>query len=113
MAYAMMNIILCSSNPILSKSIYCVLRDAGHMVESVEYPVAAVQKVMIKKYDVVVIDSDPFGLPAEDASRIIKAVAPDLPVLFVGETTEQGADRIGGAPVDLETITKAIQGITT
>ncbi len=104
-----MNIILCASNPILRKSIYGVLRDAGHTVEAVEYPAAAVQKVITGKYDAVIIDSDPFGLSAEDASRIIKTVAPGLPVLFAGETTGPGAV----SSVDLDELTRAIQCITT
>ncbi len=106
-----MNIILCSSNTIVAKSIYCVLRDAGHAVETVEYPAAAVQKVIGKKYDAVIIDADPFGLSREDAAEIIKAVAPDLPVLFVGSTS-QGRFRTREWPLDLEALTKAIHNIT-
>ncbi len=106
----MVNILLCSSNQILVKSIYCILRDAGHVVETVEHPAVAVQNVMAKKYDAVIIDSDPFGLSAEDAFTIIKSVLPDLPVLFINDSTVEDGSRTKGS--DLEEITRVIHAIT-
>ncbi len=106
----MVNILLCSSNQILVKSIYCILRDAGHDVDTVEHPSVAVQKVLAKKYDAVIIDSDPFGLSAEDAFNIIKSVAPDLPVLFINDQVNEGGDPAAGS--NLEKITRVIHAIT-
>ena len=81
----MKNIILCSSNPILIKSLYSMLREDGYNVETIEHPAQAVQMVMHRHYHCVIVDSEPFGLSAEDAAKIIKAVAPLMPILFVGD----------------------------
>ncbi len=104
----MKNTILCSSNPILIKSLYGILRDQGLEVEVIEHPALAVQKVMAIRYDFIVIDSDPFGLSAEDAVNIIKTVAPGLPILFIGNS---GGGRIE-APLDLEEFKRMIDSIS-
>lgn len=105
----MKNVILCSSNPILTKSLYGILRDEGHSVETIEHPAFAVQMVMRKQYDLIIIDSEPFGLSAEDAAEIIKAVAPAMPVLFVGGCAEQV--RSAESTVDLEKFKRTIHSI--
>jgi DNA-binding NtrC family response regulator len=102
----MKNVVLCSSNPILVKSLYGILRDEGHAVETTEHPAFAVQKVIEKKYDCVIIDSEPFGLSAEDAVEIIKTVTPGIQVLFIGKS---GRGESGGRerPLDLEEFRKS------
>ncbi len=79
------NILLCSSNPILVKSLYAILRDEGFIVAVAEHPSRAVQMVMQAGYDFLIMDSDPFGLSAEDAVSIIRTIAPNLQTLFIGE----------------------------
>ncbi len=106
----MKNIILCSSNPILIKSLYGTLRDEGHDVQTIEHPARAIQMVMSRAYDFLIIDSEPFGLSAEDAALIIKAVKPELPILFVGKVGERAGEI--GTPVDLEGLKRTIQGIS-
>ncbi len=106
----MKNIILCSSNPILIKSIYGVLRDEGYFVETIEHPSFAVQMVMRRPYDVVLIDSEPFGLSAEDAAEILRAIAPAMPVLFIGDGDRE-RQRAAAAPLDLEELKRTIRGI--
>ena len=107
----MKTILLCSSNPILIKSLYGMLRDEGHDVETVEHPAYAVQKVMFGLYDLIVVDSEPFGLSTEDAVRIIKTVAPDLPILYVGGASD-GPSLAIETPVDLEEFKRTIHSIT-
>lgn len=106
----MKNIILCSSNPILVKSLYGILRDEGHNVETIEHPAFAVQTIIRKQYDFIIFDSEPFGLSAEDAAKIINWLAPDVRVMFIG--TERAGDpfSIDGA-VDLEEFKKTIHSI--
>jgi DNA-binding NtrC family response regulator len=107
----MKNIILCSSNPILIKSLYGILRDEGYNVETIEHPAFAVQMVMHRPYDFVIIDSEPFGLSAEDAAEIIKTVAPDMPILFVGDGRDRKQARTVETPIDLEEFKRAIHSI--
>jgi DNA-binding NtrC family response regulator len=98
----MKNVVLCSSNPILVKSLYGILRDEGHTVETTEHPAFAVQKIIEKKYDCVIIDSEPFGLSAEDAADIIRKLSPGIQVLFIDRV---GCDESGEGrekPLDLE-----------
>jgi DNA-binding response OmpR family regulator len=80
----MKSILLCSSNPLLIKGLYGMLRDEGFAVEDVEHPALAVQKVLNGAYDFTIIDAEPFGLSAEDAAQIIKTIAPQMPILCLG-----------------------------
>jgi len=106
----MKNIILCSSNPILIKSLYGILRDEGYEVETIEHPARAVQMVMRRSYDFIIVDSEPFGLSAEDAVEIIKTVAPGMPILFVGgDRVKEHAPAVE-TPVDLEVFKRTIHG---
>ncbi len=107
----MKNIILCSSDPILIKSLYGILRDEGYAVETIEHPALAVQMVLRKHYDLIIVGSEPFGLSAEDAVQIIKTFAPEMPVLFV-DGSERRDQRSRGHALDLEEFMKTIQNIT-
>ncbi len=108
----MKKIILCSCNPILVKSLYGVLRDDGHSVEISEHPVLAVQMVMNTPYDVLIIDSEPFGMSAEDAAEIVRKVAPGVSILFVGKHQEEiSAARSVETPLDLEVLKRTIHAI--
>ncbi len=101
----MKNIILCSSNPILVKSLYGILRDEGHFVETYEHPAFAVQAAMRKPFDIVIIDSEPFGLSAEDAAIIIRNLIPNMQILFLQK------ERVDETVVDLEELKKTIHSI--
>jgi DNA-binding NtrC family response regulator len=103
--------ILCSSNPILIKNLYGILRDEGCQVDSIEHPATAVHMVMLKKYDFIIMDSEPFGLSGEDAAEIIKTVAPDMPVLFVGNDSRGDYRQSAVSPVDLEVLKRTIHNI--
>jgi two-component SAPR family response regulator len=103
----MKQIILCSSNPILVKSLYGLLRDEGHAVETIEHPSFAVQLIMQKQYDFLIIDSEPFGLSAEDAAEIVKTIAPLTRILFIGRDAAQADD----VPLDLEEFRKRMHRI--
>ncbi len=107
----MKKILLCSSNPILSKSLYAMLRNEGYDVETVEHPSMAVHKVMFGLFDLIVLDSEPFGLSTEDAVQIIKTVDPDLPIVRVGGGMNDGPSVAIEAPVDLEEFKRTIHSI--
>jgi DNA-binding response OmpR family regulator len=104
----MKNIILCSSNPILVKNLYGILRDEGYEVETIEHPALAVQMVMRRSYDFIIVDSEPFGLSAEDAVEIIKTIAPEMPILFVGDDHEREHAPAVETPIDLEEFKRTI-----
>ncbi len=108
---AMKKIILCSSNPILIKSLYGILRDEGYEVETIEHPALAVQIVMRRSYDFIIVDSEPFGLSAEDAVEIIKTVAPEMPIVFVGGDREKEHAPAVETPIDLEEFKRTIHSI--
>jgi len=107
----MKNIILCSSNPILIKSLYSMLRDDGYSVETIEHPAQAVQMVLRRHYHCVIVDSEPFGLSAEDAATIIKAVSPLMPVLFVGDDHNDRHTQAAKTAIDLEAFRRTIHSI--
>ena len=108
----MKNIILCSSNPILIKSLYSILRDDGYQVETIEHPAQAVQMVMRRHYHCVIVDSEPFGLSAGDAANIIKAVAPLMPILFIGDDRIDAHAQTVHSAIDLEAFKRTIHSIT-
>lgn len=107
----MKKIILCSSNPLLIKSLYGMLRDEGCLVEEVEHPALAVQKVLKSAYDFMIVDAEPFGLSAEDAARIIKTIAPGMPVFCVGGGAECDNLSMIRLPADLDAIKEMLQHI--
>jgi DNA-binding NtrC family response regulator len=104
----MKEIILCSSNPILIKNLYCILRDEGYNVETVEHPALAVQMIMLRQYDFIIVDSEPFGLSAEDAVQIIKTIVPGMSVLFVGKNCGREYTQAVETPIDLEEFKRTI-----
>ncbi len=108
----MKNILLCSSNPILVKSLYGIMRDEGYDVDTIDHPSFAVMMIMRKFYDFAIMDSEPFGLSAEDAAEIIKSVAPGLPILFVGSDHSKHHAQAVENPIDLEEFKRMIHSIT-
>jgi hypothetical protein len=109
----MKRILLCSSNRLFARNLCGILRDDGNQVDEVEHPSLAVQRVIGAAYDVMVIDAEPFGLPAGDAARITSSIAPDMAVFCVG-----GDPRVGGAaalslPAEPDAIRDLIRHITT
>lgn len=103
-------ILLCSSDPILTKNLYGVLRDEGYGVETVEHPSLAVQAVMRGTFAALVVDSEPFGMSAEDAAKVIRTIEPALPILFVGREREAGMSG-GRTQLDLESFKRTIHSI--
>jgi len=107
----MKNILLCSSNPLLIKNLYGVLRDEGYTVETVEHPALAVKKVLLAKYDFVIVDAEPFGMSAEEAGQVIRAVSPDMPIMIMdNEWKQEHADGMD-TPLDLEEFKRTIHSI--
>jgi DNA-binding response OmpR family regulator len=106
----MKQLLLCSSDPLLTKNLYGVLRDEGYSVETVEHPALAVQAVMRGAFDALVVDSEPFGLSAEDAAKIIRTLDPALPILFVGREREAGIQG-SRTQLDIESLKRTIHGI--
>jgi DNA-binding response OmpR family regulator len=107
----MKKIILCSSNPLLVKNLYGMLRDEGYTVEDVEHPALAVQKVLRSAYDFLIVDAEPFGLSAEDAARIITTIAPEMPIFCVGGGGANDCSRMIRLPTDLDAIKEIIQHV--
>ncbi len=108
---AVIEILLCSNNPILAKSLHGILRDEGYFVDIADHPAMAVQMVLMKKYTAAIMDPEPFGLSVEDAIRIMKTVQPEILVIFVGYD-KLGEDILSlEAPIDLEEFRRTIQGI--
>lgn len=109
MFIAMKNALLCSSNPLLTKNLYGILREQGYSVDTVEHPSHAVRYVLFGLCDLLIIDAEPFGMQSEDAAEIVHAVSPDLHILILGETSGQRACLSSlGTPVDLEKFTRLI-----
>ena len=101
-------ILLCTHDPILVKSLYGVLRDEGHNVEIADHLALAVQMILKSSYSAVIIDGKPFGLSAEDAVQIMKTVSPEIPIIVVGGP-EGATDSLSiRVPVDLEELRKLI-----
>jgi len=107
----MKNILLCTSDPILIKNLYGALRDEGHIVDTVEHPALAVQKVIDGTYDVLVLDSDPFGLSSEDAVQIIRSVKPALPIVCLGTGSRCSSAHAVDSPLDLAAIKRTVHAI--
>ena len=104
-------ILLCTNNPILTKSLYGILRDEGCDVEVADHPSDAVQMVLKREYGVMIIDSEPFGLSVDDAIKIIKRLLPDIIVIFVGDDAHVTDALSIDAPIDLAEFKRAIRNV--
>ncbi|MBI5640183.1 MAG: hypothetical protein HZA17_07155 [Nitrospirae bacterium] len=112
--YITMNeILFCTHNPMLIKNLYGIMRDEGYSVDIADHPAVAVRMALERKYSVAVMDAEPFGLSAEDAVRILKAVSPDITVIMVGYP-EHVSDATGiRLPADPGEVRRLIHGLST
>ena len=102
----MKDILLCSSDQLLVKNLYGILRDLGFRVDTVEHPSDAVHKALEQRYDFAILDdTEPFGLSSEDAEEILHAVAPRMSIIALGARSTWSAVR----PLDLEQFTRSLQ----
>ena len=100
----MKDILLCSSDTLLVKNLYGVLRDQGFFVDTVEHPSHAVREALNKRYDLAIVDVEPFGLPSDDAVAILRDLAPAMQVITIGSGSNASQDRSR----DLEAVTKTM-----
>ncbi len=107
----MNEVLLCTHNPILIKNVYGILRDEGFGVEVVDHSALAVQRVFQGSYVAVIIDSESFGLSAEDAVQIIQSVSPGIVVICVGFAKLDSDIVSMNLPVDLEEFKRAIHDV--
>jgi DNA-binding response OmpR family regulator len=108
----MKDILICTHDPMLVKNLYGILRDQGCDVETADHCALAVQMALAREYDAVIIDSESFGLPVEDAATIIKTISPDTGIMIVGPA-ENDTDVVTlTIPVDLEEFKQTIIRMT-
>lgn len=103
----MKDLLLCSQDSLLVKSIYGPLRDDGYRVETVEHHSDAVRSVLHSHYSAVVVDSKDIGLNVTETARIIKNIQKETVIVLIGETdlfTESLVDDlyIIDRPIDLD-----------
>ncbi len=105
-------ILLCTHNPLLIKNFYGILRDEGFSVSLADHCALAVQMVFQGNYyRAVIIDAESFGLPAEEAVRIIRSTSPDLLIMVAG-LTERIPDVLNiRMPIDLEEFKHVIRDV--
>lgn len=109
------DIILCTHDPILVKSLYGLLRDEGHDVEIADHLSLAVQMVLKQEYSAVIMDARTFGLSAAEAVRIIKVVSPEVQVVLIGSDDHETGVFCMKGPADLEElkhVVHALQGMS-
>ena len=107
----MNDILLCTQNPILIKGLYGLLRDEGFRVHLSEYPAHAVQQIIKNSYGAIIIDSQAFGMPAEDAIKVIKTIAPEIRVILVGYPEEETDSLSVKVPRDLEKLRDLVHSL--
>lgn len=104
-------VLFCTHNPILIKSLYGILIEEGYHVEIVDHPALAVQRLLSRVYKALIIDSKPFGLSVEDAIQIIKTISPDMAVIVVGYPEQDTHTLNIKLPIDLAEFKEAIRSI--
>jgi uroporphyrinogen decarboxylase len=93
-------ILLCTCDPIFVKSLYGLLREDGCWVDVVDRCALAVRKALARDYDVVIMDAESVGLPADDAADIIMKTAKETAVIIVGEARASSSAVAVGRPVE-------------
>lgn len=91
---------MCTCDPIFVKSLYGLLREDGCWVEVVDRCALAVRKALARDYDVVIMDAESVGLPADDAAEIIMKTAKKTAVIIVGEARASSSAVAVGRPVE-------------
>jgi DNA-binding NtrC family response regulator len=104
-------ILLCTHNPLLIKSFYGILVNEGFNVEIADHSALAVQMVLERRYAAVLIDSESFGLPAEDAVQIMRDISSDMPIIVTGNNNYIAGAYSVKTPVDLEEFRYVIHSI--
>jgi len=105
------DILLCTQNPMLIKGLYGILRDEGYNVDLSDYPAHAVQQIIKNSYEAVIIDSQAFGMPAEDAVKVIKTIAPEIRVILVGYPEDETDSFSIKVPIDLEKLRNLVHSM--
>jgi DNA-binding NtrC family response regulator len=105
------DILFCTQNPLLIKGLYGILRDEGYNVDLSDYPAHAVQQIIKNSYEAIIIDSQAFGMPAEDAVKVIKTIAPDMRVILVGDPEDETDSLSIKVPIDLEKLRNLVHGM--
>ena len=95
----------------LIKGLYGILRDEGYNVDLSDYPAHAVQQIIKNSYGAVIIDSQAFGMPAEDAIKVIKTIAPDIRVILVGYPEDETDSLSIKVPIDLEKLRNLVHSM--
>lgn len=72
----------------LIKNLYGLFIDSGFIVEVVDQSSFAIKKVMEGNVDLLVMDASTFGLSVTETIEIIKNLAPDLPYIIIGSTSQ-------------------------
>jgi hypothetical protein len=65
-----------------------------------------VRRILLTRYDLAIVDTEPFGLSAGEAAEIIRSVAPDMPIYAVG--TGSADDHSALRAFDLEALTRTM-----
>ena len=81
-----------------------MLRDEGFNVELSDHPSHAVQLIMKGSYAAAILDSQAFGMPADEAARIINTIAPEMKVILTGLNDETTKSPGIWVPFDLENL---------
>ena len=95
----------------LIKGLYGMLCDLGYHVDLSDFPARAVQQIIKNSYEAVIIDSQAFGMPAEDAVQVIKKIAPDIRVILVGYPEDETDSLCIRVPVDLEKLRDIVHSL--
>ena len=95
----------------LIKNLYGMFRDEGYSVEITDDPAHAVRIILENRFLAVIIDSQAFGLSAEEAVQIIKTVSPEIRVILIGCREYEAADFSINLPLDLEALKKLVRGM--
>lgn len=99
---AVNEVLVCTHNPLLVKSLYGILQDEGYAVEVTEQPSFVIQMAARKKYATIIIDSESFGLSVDEVIQIVRTLLPDTSFVVIGNyPSSLGAFSIK-TPVDLE-----------
>jgi DNA-binding response OmpR family regulator len=104
-------ILLCSHSPLFIKNLYGILRDAGLSVDLADHHSLAITMSLNKPYVAVIIDAEQLGLSAEEMTRIIRGILPDVPIIVAGSDIASGRVFSLKAPVDLEEFKEVIHTI--
>ncbi len=83
--FTMLEILICTHDPMLVKGLCNPLRDTGYLVTTVDHAAMAIKLMLKRQFVAIVLDSSVMGMSLPEALPVIRHVSPLTKVIVVSD----------------------------